>query len=70
MASAATFALDSTSGVYVNLNVVPALFVQGSGTSWRIATAPTGGTTFSTVYASQALALAAIVTYIGTAVVL
>lgn len=70
MAAAATFALDSTGTVYINLNTVPALTVQGSGTSWRIATAATAGTTFSTVYASQAAALAALATYIGTAVVL
>ncbi|HEX3781737.1 MAG TPA: hypothetical protein VHX38_18900 [Pseudonocardiaceae bacterium] len=70
MAAAATFALDSTGLIYVNLNTVPALTVQGSSTTWRIATAQSGGATFSTVYASKALALAAIVTYVGTAVVL
>lgn len=70
MAAASTFALDSTSLIYVNLNTVPALTVQGSGTSWRIATAAAGGVTFSTVYSSQAAALAAIATYVGTAVVL
>lgn len=72
MAAAATFALDSTGLIYVNLNTVPALTVQGSGSSWRIATAQPAGTgiTFSTVYASQALALAAIATYVGAAVVL
>lgn len=70
MAAAATFALDSTGTVYVNLNTVPQLTVQGSGSTWHIATAAAGGTTFSTTYASQAAALAALATYIGTAVVL
>jgi hypothetical protein len=70
MATAATFALDSTGTVYVNLNTVPALTVQGSGTSWRIATAAAAGTTFSTVYTSQASALAALLSYIGSPQVL
>lgn len=70
MAAAATFALDSTGTVYINLNTVPALTVQGSGSTWRIATAVSAGTTFSTVYSSQAAALAALATYIGTAIVL
>jgi len=72
MAAAATFALDSTGLIYVNLNTVSTLTVQGSGSSWRIATAQPGGTgiTFSTVYTSQALALAAITAYVGTPVVL